>query len=137
MAHFARINADNIVVQKVVVSNDDITDENGVEQESLGQAFLRKVFNNDDVWKQTSYNRNFRVNYAGKGMVYDEGRDMFYYPTCQFPNWILNYEDGQWHPPVPIPDDETEDKRYIWNIEENNWVPLDKTNPLYVAPDDS
>ena len=70
MAHFAKLDDNNIVEQVIVVSNDDIKDANGEETESIGVAVCHKLFGNDTNWKQTSYNKNFRGNYAGMGMTY-------------------------------------------------------------------
>ena len=56
MAHFAKLDGDNKVTEVVVVDNSVIEDENGDEQESLGQAFLKGLYGDDTVWQQTSYN---------------------------------------------------------------------------------
>lgn len=80
MAHFAELDENNIVIRVLVVSNDDITDKNGVEQESLGVAFLQNIFGSTTAWKQTSYNNNFRGRYAGTAMIYDPVEDMFVAP---------------------------------------------------------
>ena len=68
MAHFAQIDENNIVTQVVVVSNRDTADANGVEREHIGAAHLEKILGG--TWKQTSYNANFRKNYAGMGYTY-------------------------------------------------------------------
>ena len=70
MASFVKLDENNIVIQGVVVANKDITDENGVEQESLGQAFLNNLYGETANWKQTSYNGNFRGNFAGIGFTF-------------------------------------------------------------------
>ena len=44
MAHFAKLNENNIVTEVLVVDNKDILDENGVEQESVGIQFLKNLF---------------------------------------------------------------------------------------------
>lgn len=77
MAHFAELDSNNTVLRVLVVSNDDITDENGQEQEALGIALLRSLFGADTQWVQTSYNSNFRGTYAGIGFTYDEEDDVF------------------------------------------------------------
>ena len=74
MAHFAKLDANNIVTQVIVVNNNDLKDVNGNEVESIGIAFCQKVFGADTIWKQTSYNAKdnmgFRGNYAGIGYTY-------------------------------------------------------------------
>ena len=70
MAHFAQIDSNNVVTQVIVVSNDDTSDSNGVEVESIGVAFCQKLLGAETNWKQTSYNNNIRGNYAGIGYTY-------------------------------------------------------------------
>ena len=72
MAHFARIDENNIVTQVIVVANEDTADSNGVEAEEIGVAFCKKLLGADTRWKQTSYNGNFRVRYAGIGYSWNE-----------------------------------------------------------------
>ena len=78
MAHFARLE-NNIVRQVIVVNNEVLLDENGVEQEALGAQFCADTFGGE--WKQTSYNGSFRGRYAGLGMTYDPVNDVFTYPA--------------------------------------------------------
>ena len=75
MAHFAKINSDNIVTEVIVVNNEVLLDSEGVEQEALGIAFCEELFGG--TWIQTSYNGNFRGKYAGTGMKYDPVKDEF------------------------------------------------------------
>lgn len=81
MAHFAELDSNKTVLRVLVVSNDDITDENGQEQEQLGITFLQNLLGEDTKWVQTSYNSNFRGTYAGIGYSYDEENDVFVPPT--------------------------------------------------------
>lgn len=80
MAHFARIE-DGIVHQVIVVNNEVLLDENGVEQESIGSQFCSDTFGGE--WKQTSYNATFRGKFAGAGMIYDPVLDEFKYPESE------------------------------------------------------
>lgn len=70
MAHFARVE-DNIVREVIVVNNDVLKDENGVEQEAIGIAFCKSLYGDNTEWVQTSYNGNFRGKYAGSGDKWD------------------------------------------------------------------
>lgn len=81
MAHFAKINSDNIVEQVIVVNNEVLHDENGIEQESIGAQFCADTFGG--TWIQTSYNANFRGQFAGAGMTYDSTKDLFVTPTTE------------------------------------------------------
>lgn len=75
MAHFAKINKDNVVTEVIVVNNEVLLDSEGVEQEALGVAFCEELFGG--TWVQTSYNANFRGKYAGTGDIYDSVTDEF------------------------------------------------------------
>ena len=77
MAHFAWVNNNNTVYQVSVVDNHNLLDENGNESEAVGIAYLTQVHGEGFVWKQTSYNNNFRNKYASIGDTYDAVTDTF------------------------------------------------------------
>ena len=116
MAHFAKLDNKNKVISIEVVVNEVITDENGVEQEQLGIDFLTNLYGGG-WYKQTSYNRNFRKNYAGAGFIYDGHRDAFI-PPQPYPSWVLNEDTCQYEPPTANP----EEGRYMWDEATTNWV---------------
>jgi hypothetical protein len=100
MAHYAKIDENNVVTQVIVVDNKDTADAFGVEKEYIGAAFCERLLGG--TWKQTSYNGNFRKNYAGIGYTFDAVRDAFIPPrpsddatldesTCQ---WIVPVTEG-------------------------------------------
>ena len=100
MAHFAELGENNVVLRVIVVANSDTADENGNEVEEIGATFCRNLLGG--TWKQTSYNGNFRKNYAGIGYTFDAARDAFIPPrpsddatldesTCQ---WIVPVIEG-------------------------------------------
>jgi hypothetical protein len=70
MAHFAKI-IDNVVSQVIVVNNEEVPDE------ATGIAFCKSLYGEDTEWVQTSYNENFRGQFAGLGMTYDPVADEF------------------------------------------------------------
>jgi len=117
MAYFAKLGTGNIVEQVISINNTVITDANGVEQEQLGVDFINKLYNTRDVWKQTSYNNNFRKNYAGIGDQYDQTRDAFITPK-PFNSWVLNEDTCRWESPIPYPQD---NNRYNWNEQTLSW----------------
>lgn len=125
MAHFAKLDDNNIVEQVIVVSNDDTSDANGNESEEIGIAFCKKLFGADTKWKQTSYNNNFRVRYAGIGYTYNEELDAFI-PPQPYPSWNLDSEIANWAPPVPQPTlsgKQIQDGySYRWDEENTTWV---------------
>jgi len=92
MAHFAKIE-NNLVTQVVVVNNEVLKDENGIEQESIGSQFCADLFGG--TWIQTSYNNNFRGRYAGIGNTYDAVLDVFIEPKCH-DEAVLDEANYQW-----------------------------------------
>ena len=70
MAHFARIE-DGIVREVIVINNEVLKDEEGIEQESIGIDFCKSLYGENTEWVQTSYNANFRGKYAGSGDRWD------------------------------------------------------------------
>lgn len=117
MAHFAEIGLNNTVLRVIVVHNNDCLLD-GVETESVGAEFCRSHFGG--TWVQTSYNRNFRKNYAGIGYIYDSTLDAFIPPKI-FNSWSLNEETCQWQAPTPYPAD---GKHYQWDEETTTWVEI-------------
>jgi len=116
MAHFAKLDENNVVTQVIVVANKDTADAEGVEKEHIGAAFCERLLGG--VWKQTSYNGNIRKNYAGIGYTYDASRDAFI-PLKPFNSWTLNEDTCQWQAPVAMPDD---GKMYRWDEDTTSWV---------------
>jgi hypothetical protein len=118
MAHFAKLGIGNIVEKVIVVSNDIATTE------QAGSDFINKLYNTRDVWKQTSYNNNFRKNYAGIGFQYDQTRDAFISPK-PFNSWVLNEDTCRWEAPIAMPQltQEQIDNRnyYNWNETTLSW----------------
>lgn len=80
MAHFAKLDENNVVLEVNVLENYVLLDENGIEQEQKGIDFLVAWSGGYPNWKQTSYNGSFRKNYAGIGYFYDSIRDAFISP---------------------------------------------------------
>jgi len=68
MAHFAKIE-NGTVTQVVVINNELILDENGIENEEIGKEFCVDLFGGE--WVQTSFNANIRGKFAGLGMSWD------------------------------------------------------------------
>jgi hypothetical protein len=117
MAHFAQLDENNNVIQVIVVDNSTIINSNGIEIEELGIQFCKELVGQSTNWIQTSYNSNFRKNYAGIGFTYDELRDAFI-PPKPYPSWILNEDTCVWESPIPYPNN---DEDYIWNENNQSW----------------
>jgi len=115
MAHFAELDANNVVLRVIVVHNNELMD-NGQESEAKGAEFCRSLFGG--IWKQTSYNGRIRKNYAGIGYKFDVQRDAFI-PPKPFASWVLSEQTCQWEAPVPYP---TNGERYMWDEATGTWV---------------
>jgi hypothetical protein len=125
VAHYAALDENNVVTQVIVVDNKDTADANGVEKEHIGAAFCERLFGG--TWKQTSYNGNFRKNYAGIGYTYNADLDAFV-PPKPFASWVLNEETAQWKAPVDMPEDAgtgEPPKRYQWDEDTTSWVEIE------------
>ena len=115
MAHFAEIDENNKVLRVIAVANNDCGNLDFPESEVVGQTFLASL-GLTGVWKQTSYNDNFRQFYAGIGSVYVPEKDIFTSPQ-PFPSWTLDSND-KWQPPVSRP---LEGGYWDWNEAEQKW----------------
>ena len=103
MAHFAELNSSNEVLQVIVISNDDV-DANGGDESAQAETFVATIVpygTGGVAWKQTSYNNNFRKQYAGIGYSYDSSKDKFILPQ-PYPSWSLDSNDD-WQAPVTYP----------------------------------
>lgn len=119
MAHFAELDENNVVLRVVVVSNDELLDINGVEQEDRGVSFCQNLFGG--TWKQTSYNGSIRKNFAFQGCTYDASKDAFIAPQ-PYASWTLNNTTCVWEPPTPYP---TGGGRYTWDEATTSWVEVE------------
>ena len=137
MAHFAKLDANNLVTQVIVVANEDTADSSGVETESIGVAFCQKLLGASTTWKQTSYNGNFRGNYAGIGYTYISnvaslgvGSTDIFISQQPYDSWAVGVGTAHWYPPsnpgdapALTSDELAARKYYAWN--ESNY----NTNP--------
>ena len=119
MAYFAEIDNSNTVMRVISVSN-DVCGEPTLgfpETESAGRAFIANTLKLGGVWKQTSFNHNFRKQYAGIDFTYDADADVFIAPQ-PYASWSLD-EHYDWQPPTPMPAD---GMMYSWNEPDQEWV---------------
>ena len=114
MAHFAKIE-NGVVTQVIVVADSDCGGGSFPDSEPHGVAFLKKIGLGEN-WKQTSYNDNFRKQYAGIGYSFQD--DVFVAPQ-PYPSWSLDI-NHDWRPPVPRP----EEGEWTWSEEGMEWVQL-------------
>jgi len=143
MAHFAKISNDNEVLTVLYVNDSDVQNSEGVEVESIGQAYLEKHNNwPANKWIQTSYNRKIRKNYAGIGFTWDAENQIFW-PPQPYPSWTKDVATGSWVSPVGAAPELTEEQiaqntqpdadtpstnlwRYEWNESTTSWDLIDR-----------
>ena len=122
MAHFAKLDENNVVISVLVIANSD------APTEAEGEAFCKNLWKVTNTFKQTSYNTHqgvhllggtpFRKNFAGIGDTYDSTRDAFI-PQKPFNSWILNEDTCHWEAPITYPND---GKHYNWDEDNRQWV---------------
>ncbi len=117
MAHFAKLDENNLVLEVNVVNNETLGGLSFPDSEPVGIEFLTAWSGGYSNWKQTSYNANFRKNYAGIGFTYHPDLDAFV-PPKPYASWLLDTETAQWSAPVPYP---TDGQRYAWNETNQTW----------------
>ena len=146
MAHFAKIDENNIVQEVIVVSNNDCGNLSFPDSEVIGQSFLHSIGLIGN-WKQTSYNtldgkyytqvdrkfvydpslqyKAFRKNFAGIGFTYNPSLDGFIPPKL-YQSWTLDTETCTWIPPIdkPRPAD-----NWIWDESIENWKEITLGSP--------
>ena len=124
MAHFAELDSNNVVLRVIVVSNEDV-DANGGDQSTGAEDFVPTIVphsENGVAWKQTSYNSNFRKQYAGPGYTFDSSKNKFI-AIKPFPSWTLDSNDD-WQAPVTYPNSEEISGNpviIIWDEDNQRW----------------
>ena len=129
MAHFAELDNSNIVTRVVVVGNDVETADGPLGTNDMhvdGETWCVNFFKGGN-WKQTSYNANFRKQYAGKGYTFDAAKNKFI-SSQPYDSWALDGNDD-WQAPVPHPTD-TEDKHIAWDEAGQKWTATDNSEPV-------
>jgi hypothetical protein len=145
MSHFAKLDENNVVIRVSVINNSNALNGDGNELESVGVDYINSIHPHEAgqfTWKQTSYNNNFRGNYAGVGMVYMEGvatlgvasTDVFM-PPRPSSSWTLNPTTPIWDPPIPRPDhtQEMSDNRQDWRWDEDTYQADNTTGWIMVT----
>jgi hypothetical protein len=121
MAHYAFLDEDNIVTEVITGVDEDVvqTDTDGTQVGGTSEAWETFYGNfRGQVCKRTSYNNNYRKNYAGIGYVYDAAREAFIAPK-PYASWILDEDTCQWQAPTPYP---TDGKNYYWSEDDLAWT---------------
>ena len=111
MAHYAFLNADNVVTEVIT----------GIDETELIEGLAPETWYGNfrgQVCKRTSYNNNIRYNYAGIGYTYDAARDAFIAPQ-PFASWVLDEATCWWVAPVPKP---SAGGPWVWDEATLSWI---------------
>ena len=132
MAHFAELESKTdptgftsdthlVVKRVVVVANDEVPSDEHVDGETWCVNFF-----GGGTWKQTSYNNNFRKQYAGIGYVYDSSKNKFLCPQ-PYASWSLDGSDD-WQAPVTYPAGDQSAYRIDWDEDNLRWVAVKRSD---------
>tara|TARA_R110000803_G_scaffold76025_1_gene140516 strand:+ start:780 stop:1217 length:438 start_codon:yes stop_codon:yes gene_type:complete len=129
MAHFAELDDNNVVLRVVVVGNDCVSSDEHIDGEKWCISFFK-----GGVWKQTSYNNNFRKQFAGIGYTYDATKNKFIIPQ-PYASWLLDDNDD-WQSPITYPtittygsNDPLDKYNIFWNETNLQWKAKDYSDP--------
>ena len=130
MAHFAELDNNNVVLRVVVVGNDCVPSDEHIDGETWCINFFK-----GGTWKQTSYNHNFRKQYAGMGYTYDAAKNKFISPQPH-DSWALDANDD-WQAPVTYPtittygsNDPLDIYLISWDEDNLRWTATDHEDPI-------
>ena len=132
MAHFAELESKTdptgftsdthlVVKRVVVVGNDCVPSDEHVDGETWCVNFF-----GGGTWKQTSYNHNFRKQYAGKGYVYNPSKNKFLCPQ-PYKSWVLDGSDD-WQAPVTYPNGDQSAYIISWDEDNKRWLGTKKSD---------
>ena len=126
MAHFAELESKTdptgftsdthlVVKRVVVVANDEVPSDEHADGETWCVNFF-----GGGTWKQTSYNNNFRKQYAGIGYVYNSSKNKFLSPQ-PYASWSLDGSDD-WQAPVTYPNGDQSAYYITWDEDNLRWL---------------
>ena len=139
MAHFAELESKtdptgftsdtHLVVKRVVVVGNDVEANGGkLEDNDMhvdGETWCVNFFGGG-TWKQTSYNNNFRKQYAGMGYVYNASKNKFLAPQ-PYASWALDGSDD-WQAPVTYPAGDQSAYSISWDEDNLRWLGTKKSD---------
>lgn len=121
MAHYAKINQDNIVVNVIVAEPEFfetfVDDSPGTWLKTSYNTFGGVHYDPETLLPSDDQSKALRYNFAGLGFNYDKQADAFYCPK-PYESWTLNTDTYLWEPPIDYPNDGS---GYSWNEEEQQW----------------
>ena len=95
MAHFAKLDENNVVLRVITVDNNISTAAGPLGENDMhvdGETWCTNLLGG--TWKQASYNSNFRKQYCGTGFTYDSEKNKFISPK-QIKNGLQQIKNFQ------------------------------------------
>lgn len=123
MAHYAFLDANNVVVE-VIPGRDEDEVVGGVSNweeyygNFRGLRCKRTSYNSYGGFNGRTLEDGFRKNFAGVGFTYNEEKDAFI-PPQPYPSWTLDEEAFLWVAPVEMPQD---GNHYDWDEPTLSWI---------------
>jgi hypothetical protein len=137
MAHFAELDINNKVLRVVVACNQDIANNGGEQSEQAAEHFktICPLLKDGVKYVQTSYNNNFRKQFAGPGFIYDSIKNKFIVQQ-PYPSWSLDNNDD-WKSPIGFPTITTYGNniyycKIVWDENDLKWKGRDEENNEFV-----
>lgn len=119
MASYAQLDSQNKIIRVLKIDNELITNEDGSENEQLGETLCRQFTGENSRFIKTSATASIRRIFASVDGYYIEQYDEFA-PPKPYNSWVYDHETGSWVPPIPVPD-HVDDHIHLWNEDITNW----------------
>jgi len=131
MAHFAKIDDNNIVTEVIKIDN-SITDPEttGSDTEQLGKDFIADTLKLNGTWIQCSYEGNIRNKFPAIGDTWDASKDKFI-PSQPYASWSWNNSDNAWEAPIDHPLKDLVDKDFPTGYPQE-FIDVNEKNPPWI-----
>jgi hypothetical protein len=135
MAHFAKIDSNNVVIDVLVIDQAEIDTGNWGDPASWIQTSYNTyggvyfVPNSEPKTPSPDQSKAFRKNYAFIGAIWlPDGPDGGGFTSTQpYPSWVMNSFSYIWEAPVPMPVPNNP-PMYVWNESTLSWDMVPGTN---------
>lgn len=109
MAHFAKVNQDNVVTEVFVITQEEIDTGIWGDPASFWQTSYNTrggiYYTPNTNTPDPDQSKAFRKNYAGIGytLLVDGPAGIGFVPPKPYPSWVMNPFSYLWEAPVPMP----------------------------------
>lgn len=131
MAHFAKVDQNNIVTEVLVITQEEVDRGFWGDPASFWQTSYNTrggiyyTPNSIPPTPDPDQSKAFRKNYAGIGytLLIDGPEGVGFVPPkpIAYPSWVMNSFSYLWEPPIPMPEPNNP-PAYIWDEATLSWV---------------